>query len=90
MCHLASPIWVRAHNIISLVGKTLGSRHQQLARQAEDRCVQNIKFPSRLQMVSFQHPLRLGTVIRFGSLEFLSLDIEYDMVFLPPGPLADT
>jgi hypothetical protein len=52
--------------------------------------VQNIKFPSRLQMVSFQHPLRLGTVIRFGSLEFLSLDIEYDMVFLPPGPLADT
>jgi hypothetical protein len=38
-------------------------------------------------MASFHHPLRLGTVIKFGSLEFMSLDIEYDMVFLPPIPL---
>jgi hypothetical protein len=29
-------------------------------------------------------------MIRFGSLEFMSLGIEYDMVLLPPGPLVDT
>jgi hypothetical protein len=38
-------------------------------------------------MASFHHPLSLGTVIRFGSLEFMSLGIEYDMVLLPPAPL---
>jgi hypothetical protein len=52
--------------------------------------MQIFKFPSRLQMASFQHPLRLDMVIRFGSLEFMSLGIEYDKVLLPPGPLADT
>jgi hypothetical protein len=26
-------------------------------------------------------------VIRFGSLEFMSLNIEYDMILLPPVPL---
>ena len=29
-------------------------------------------------------PLRLGAVIWFGSLEFMSLGYEYDMVLLPP------
>jgi hypothetical protein len=38
-------------------------------------------------MASFHHPLRLGTVIRFGNQEFMSLDIEYDMVLLTPVPL---
>jgi hypothetical protein len=38
-------------------------------------------------MASFHHPLRLGTVIRFGSLEFMSLGIEYDMILLSPVPL---
>jgi hypothetical protein len=28
-------------------------------------------------MAGFHHPLRLDTVIRFGSLEFMSLGIEY-------------
>jgi hypothetical protein len=28
-------------------------------------------------MVGFHNPLRLDTVIRFGSLEFMSLGIEY-------------
>jgi hypothetical protein len=50
----------------------------------------NTQFPSRFQMAGFHHPLRLGTVIWFGSLEFMSLGIEYDMVLLPPGPMADT
>ena len=30
--------------------------------------------------------LRLGTVIWFGSLEFMSLGCEYDMVLLTPKP----
>ena len=29
-------------------------------------------------------PLHLGTVIWFGSLEFMSLGCEYDMVLLTP------
>ena len=28
-------------------------------------------------------PLRLGTIMRFGSLEFMTLGIGYDMVLLP-------
>jgi hypothetical protein len=34
-------------------------------------------------MGSFQQPLQPGTVLRFGSLEFMSLDGSYDMVLLP-------
>jgi len=30
------------------------------------------------------HPLRLGTIMMFGSLEFMSLGSGYDMVLLPP------
>jgi hypothetical protein len=36
------------------------------------------------QMGSLQQPLQPGTVLRFGSLEFMSLDGSYDMVLLPP------
>jgi hypothetical protein len=35
-------------------------------------------------MGCLQQPLQPGTVLRFGSLEFLSLDGSYDMVLLPP------
>jgi hypothetical protein len=35
-------------------------------------------------MHSLQQPLQPGTVLRFGSLEFMSLDGIYDMVLLPP------
>jgi hypothetical protein len=31
-------------------------------------------------MAGSDHPLRLGTTNRFGSLEFMSLGIEYNMV----------
>jgi hypothetical protein len=34
-------------------------------------------------MGSLQQPLQPGTVLRFGSLEFMSLDGNYDMVLLP-------
>jgi hypothetical protein len=33
---------------------------------------------------SLQQPLQSGTVLRFGSLEFMSLDGSYDMILLPP------
>jgi hypothetical protein len=35
-------------------------------------------------MGSLQQPLHPGTLLRFGSLEFMSLDVSYDMVLLPP------
>jgi hypothetical protein len=35
-------------------------------------------------MGSLQQPLQPGTVLRFESLEFMSLDGSYDMVLLPP------
>jgi hypothetical protein len=38
----------------------------------------------KLQMGSLQQPLQPGTLLRFGSLEFMSLDGSYDMVLLPP------
>jgi hypothetical protein len=35
-------------------------------------------------MGSLQQPLQPGTVLRFRSVEFMSLDGNYDMVLLPP------
>jgi hypothetical protein len=42
------------------------------------------QLPVKLQMGSLQQPLQPGTMLRFGSLEFMSLDGSYDMVLLPP------
>jgi hypothetical protein len=44
----------------------------------------NEQLPIEFQMGSLQQPLQPGTVLHFGSLEFLSLDGSYDMVLLPP------
>jgi len=35
-------------------------------------------------MIDGFHPLRRGTIMMFGSLEFMSLGSGYDMVLLPP------
>jgi hypothetical protein len=35
-------------------------------------------------MDNLQQPLQLGTVLRFGGLEFMSPGGGYDMVLLPP------
>jgi hypothetical protein len=35
-------------------------------------------------MGSLQQPFQPGTVLRFGNLEFMSLDGSYDMILLPP------
>jgi hypothetical protein len=42
------------------------------------------QLPVKLQMGNHQQPLQPGTRLRFGSLEFMSLDGSYDMVLLPP------
>jgi hypothetical protein len=42
------------------------------------------QLPVKLQMGNPQQPLQPGTVLHFGSLEFMSLDGSYDMILLPP------
>jgi hypothetical protein len=40
-------------------------------------------------MGSLQQPFQPGTVLRFGSLEFMPLDGSYDMILLPPPRDSD-
>jgi hypothetical protein len=42
------------------------------------------QLPVKLQMGSPQQPFQPGTTLRFGSLEFMSLDGSYDIVLLLP------
>jgi hypothetical protein len=42
------------------------------------------QLPVKLQMGSLQQPLQPETLLRFGSLEFMSLDGSYNMILLPP------
>jgi hypothetical protein len=48
------------------------------------------QLPVEFQMGSLQQPLQLGTLLHFGSLEFMSLDDSYDMVLLPRSATATT
>jgi hypothetical protein len=56
---------------------TLGAPGRGLLRVDE-------QLPVKLQMGNLQQPLQPGTLLRFGSLEFMSLDGSYDMVLPPP------
>jgi hypothetical protein len=47
------------------------------------------QLPIEFQMGSLQQPLQPGTLLRFDSLEFMSLDGSYDMVLLPPQRGSD-
>jgi hypothetical protein len=47
------------------------------------------QLPVKLQMGSLQQPLQPGTMLHFGSLEFMSLDGSYDMILLPPSRVND-
>src|SRR6187455_1215479 len=40
-------------------------------------------------MGSLQQPFQPGTMLRFGSFEFMSLDGSYDMILLPPPRDSD-
>jgi hypothetical protein len=61
-----------------------GSKRRQLARPGRGLLRVDEQLPVKLQMGSLQQPLQPGTVLRFGSLEFMSLDGSYDMILLPP------
>ena len=75
--------WGTQHTHSSALGPpcletpTVGAPGRGLLRADE-------QLPVKLQMGSLQQPLRPGTVLRFGSLEFMSLDGSYDMILLPP------
>jgi hypothetical protein len=79
------PIWVGTRSDDLLVGPgtpgvktpTVGAPGRGLLRVDE-------QLPVKLQMGSLQQPLQPGTMLRFGSLEFMSLDGSYDMILLPP------
>jgi hypothetical protein len=47
------------------------------------------QLPVKLWMGSLQQPFQPGTVLRFGSIEFMSLDGSYDMILLPPPRDSD-
>jgi hypothetical protein len=49
----------------------------------------NIIFPPFFRMANPERPLSLATVIWFGSLEFMSLGYDYDMVLFPPRHPTD-
>jgi hypothetical protein len=78
---LHQPIWVGTHSdkFTGRLTVLAGPKHRQLVRQVGACCVLTNTF----QMGSFQQPLQPGTVLRFGSLEFMSRDGSYDMVLLP-------
>jgi hypothetical protein len=82
---LHQPIWAGTHNeqFTGRLTVLAGPKHQQLVRQVGACCVLTNTFPLKFQMGSFQQPLQPGTVLRFGSLEFMSRDGSYDMVLLP-------
>jgi hypothetical protein len=79
------PIWAGTRGDNLLVGPgtprvetpTVGAPGRGLLRVDE-------QLPVKLQMGSLQQPLQPGTMLRFGSLEFMSLDGSYDMILLPP------
>jgi hypothetical protein len=80
------PIWVVARDDIltrrprdppGLETPTVGVPGRGLLRVDE-------QLPVKLHMGSLQQPFQPGTVLRFGSLEFMSLDGSYDMILLPP------
>jgi hypothetical protein len=83
---LHQPIWAgaRSNKFTSWLRVLAGPKHRQLARQVGDRYVLTNTFPlSWRAMGSLQQPLQPKTVLRFGSLEFMSRDGNYDMVLLP-------
>jgi hypothetical protein len=73
--------------INSLVGPVegpLGSETPTVGAPGRGMLRVNEHLPVEFQMGSLQQPLQPGTVLRFGSLEFMSLDGSYDMILLPP------
>jgi hypothetical protein len=70
--------------IYSSVQGPLGSETPTVGAPGRGLLRVNEQLPVEFQMGSLQQPLQPETVLRFGSLEFMSLDGSYDMVLLPP------
>jgi hypothetical protein len=69
--------------IHSSVQGPLGSETPTVGAPGRGLLRVNERLPIEFQMGSLRQPLQPGTVLRFGSLEFMSLDDSYDMVLLP-------
>jgi hypothetical protein len=92
LCSISrQPIWAvtRNDNFYSSVQgphgvetPTVGALGRGLLRVDE-------QLPVELQMGSLQQPLQPGTLLRFRSVKFMSLDGSYDMVLLPPQRDSD-
>jgi hypothetical protein len=76
---LSQPIWAGARG-----DKIHWSARLRVGAPGRGLLRVNEHLPVEFQMGSLQQPLQPGTVLRFGSLEFMSLDGSYDMVLLPP------
>jgi hypothetical protein len=73
-----------AATIYSLVQGPLGVETPTVGAPGRGLLRVDEQFLVKLQMGSLQQPLQLGTILHFGSLEFMSLDGSYDMVLLSP------
>jgi hypothetical protein len=92
LCSISrQPIWVgmrsdkftrRSRDPPGVETPTVGTPGRGLLRVNE-------QLPVEFQMGSLQQPLQPGTLLRFGSLEFMSLDGGYDMVLFPPQRDSD-
>jgi hypothetical protein len=79
------PIWAGARSDFTRRSKgPPGSETPTVGAPGRGLLRVNEHLPVEFQMGSLQQPLQPGTVLRFGSLEFMSLDGSYDMVLLPP------
>jgi hypothetical protein len=72
----AATIYSSVQGPLGFETPTVGAPGRGLLRVDEQLLV-------KLQMGSLQQPFQPGTVLRFGSLEFMSLDGSYDMILLP-------
>src|SRR5688572_31072586 len=78
----AAIIYLSVQGPLGFETLTVGAPGRGLLRVDEQLLV-------KLQMGSLQQPFQPGTVLCFGSLEFMSLDGSYDMILLPPPRDSD-
>jgi hypothetical protein len=76
--------WDAQRQIYSSVQGPLGVKTPTVGAPGRGLLRVNEQLPVEFQMGSLQQPLQPGTLLHFGSLEFMSLDGSYDMVLLPP------
>jgi len=82
LCLSASPSRKRStHTSLTRWCDPLGGKHRQLARQIGVLRVFH-RFPIPFQMATLVSPIPRSTVIWFGSLEFMSTGLGYDMILL--------